>query len=99
MKRPKFTRVDANQGIIMIQCRALGMIVWDLHNCGGKLPDLLCIWHGRCVPVEVKPPGKRDQLTQGERDGLAECADRGVAWAVAEDLDDVLRAFGAEWEG
>ena len=93
--RPRRTRRDVNHSIIVIQCRALGMVVWDLADIGGKLPDLLVIWRGRCVPVEIKAPGKSAQLTDGERDGRDECADVGVDWVIAEDLDDVLRAFGA----
>ena len=93
--RPRHTRKDVNHSVIVIQCRALGMVVWDLADSGGRLPDLLVIWRGRCVPVEVKAPGKRDDLTDGERDGMAECADVGVGWVIATDLDDVLRAFGA----
>ena len=93
--RPRHTRKDVNHAPLRDQCRALGMVVWDLADIGGKLPDLLVIWRGRCVPVEVKAPGKRDDLTDGERDGLAECADAGVDWVIATDLDDVLRAFGA----
>ena len=93
--RPRHTRKDANHTAIRDQCRALGMVVWDLADIGGKLPDLLCIWRGRCVPVEVKAPGKRDDLTQGERDGQAECGDVGVEWCVATCCIDVLRAFGA----
>ena len=93
--RPRHTKPDANHAAIRDQCRALGMVVWDLKDIGGKLPDLLVIWRGRCVPVEIKPPGKRERLTMGERVGLAECADVGVDWVIAEDLDDVLDAFGA----
>ena len=96
--RPRHTRKDANHTIIKLQCQALGMVVWDLADIGGKLPDLLIIWRGRCVPVEIKAHGKRGQLTPGERDGLAECADVGVDWVIAENLDDVLEAFGAKWE-
>lgn len=96
--RPRHTRPDANHAEIRDQCRALGMVVWDLKDIGGKLPDLLVIWRGRCVPVEIKAPGKRGDLTPGERDGMAECAYVGVDWVIAEDLDDVLQAFGAKWE-
>ena len=93
--RPRHTRRDINHSMLVIQCRALGMVVWDLADSGGRLPDLLVIWRGRCVPVEVKAPGKSDDLTDGERDGMAECADVGVKWIVATDLDDILRVFGA----
>jgi len=96
ISRPRHTRKDANHTEIRDQCRALGMVVWDLADIGGKLPDLLCIWRGRCVPVEVKAPGKRDDLTTGEADGQAECGYAGVEWVIAEDLDDVLRAFGVQ---
>lgn len=96
--RPRHPKKDSNHNEIATQCRAVGMVVWDLADMGGRIPDLLVIWRGRCLPVEVKPPGKRDDLTYGERDGMDECADVGVDWVIAEDLDDVLRAFGAKWE-
>jgi len=93
--RPRHTKPDVNHAEVRDDCRAAGMVVWDLKDMGGKLPDLLCVWRGRCVPVEVKAPGKSDDLTDGERDGMAECADAGVAWVIAESAEDVLEAFDA----
>ena len=78
--RPRYTKPDRNHAEIRDQCRALGMVVWDLKDLGGKVPDLLCIWRDQCVPVEVKAPGKRDDLTDGERAGRDECGAVGVAW-------------------
>jgi hypothetical protein len=69
------------------------MVVFDTANVGGTCPDAFICWRGRCVPVEIKAPGKRDDLTDGERKGLADCAYVGVPWVIACDLDDVLDAF------
>ena len=41
--RPRYTKPDANHAEIRDECRALGMIAWDLKDLGGKIPDLLII--------------------------------------------------------
>ena len=93
--RPKHTRKDRNHRQLVRECEQVGIVVWDLADIGGKVPDTLMMWRGRCIPVEIKAPGKRDDLTHGERVGLAECAGVGVDWVIAECLEDVLVAFGA----
>jgi len=45
------------------------------------------------VTVEIKADGKRDDLTDGELEGQAECAYVGVDWVIAVTVDDVLTAF------
>ena len=93
MNRPKRTRKDANHATLISQCRQLGMVVYDTADAGGKLPDTFMCWRGKCLPVEIKAEGKRDDLTDGELEGQAECAYVGVDWVIAVTVDDVLTAF------
>jgi len=71
----------------------LGFVVWDLKDLGGKVPDLLVIGDGHCVPVEVKSPGQEHNFTIAEKMGIAECGDEGVEWVIAVIVKDVLDAF------
>jgi len=96
VKRPRHTKPDRNQSVLIIQLRTLGAVVWDLHDLVGTL-DLLVCWYGRCIPVEVKAPGCEADFTDNERATWAALEAVGVKPVVASDLDDVLRAFGAEW--
>jgi len=93
MYRPRHTKPDRNQTIIILQLRAVGMLVWDLHDLVGTL-DLLVCWRGRCVPVEVKAPGCETELTDNERETIAALAAVGVQAVIASDMDDVLEALG-----
>jgi len=82
-----------NQKEIVDQARALGIVVWVLADLGGEVLDLLACWQGVCIPMEVKPPGLEDDLTDGERKGIAELERVGAPWAVITSLDDMLEAF------
>ena len=95
MPRPRRTRKDANHTQLVAECRQVGMVVWDLSDIGGLIPDTVMCWRSKCLPVEIKAPGKSDNLTLGEQEGKAECAYVGVDWIIATELDDVLRAFDA----
>lgn len=68
-------------------------MVWDLQNVGGGVPDLICIWKGHCVPVEVKAPGREDNFTRAQEVAMAECAGQGVDWVIAVTVNDVLKAL------
>ena len=95
MSRPKHTRRDANHRQLVSNCHQLGMVVYDTADIGGECPDTIICWRGKCLPVEIKFPGKSHDLTDGERAGMENCAIVGVPWVIATELDDVLRAFGA----
>ena len=94
MKRPRYTKPDRNQSTLITQLRALGAVVWDLHDLVGTL-DLLVCWRGRCIPVEVKAPGHETDFTANEHETLMALRYVGVKPVVASDLDDVLGAFDA----
>ena len=91
--RPKHTRKDVNHAKIVRECRQVGIVVYDLADIGGEVPDTIMSWRGVCLLVEIKAPGKRDDLTDGEKRGRDKCARVGVYWVIACDLDDVLEAF------
>ena len=93
MNRPRHTRRDANHLQLVRNCQQLGMVVYDTADIGGTYPDTIICWRGRCIPVEIKAPGKSRDLTDGEREGIESCAIVGVTWVIATDLDDVLKAF------
>jgi len=91
--RPRYTKPDANHAEIRDGLRDLDFVVWDLKDLGGKVPDLLVISEGRCLPVEVKAPGKKITFTIAEEKGIEECAVEGVDWLIAITVKDVLEAF------
>ena len=93
MCRPKHTKKDANHREILDQCKELGMVVWDTADLGGEVLDALVFWRGKCVPVEIKPPGKEATLTEGERVGIDKLAQVGVNAVVVTCLEDVVEAF------
>jgi len=93
MGRPKHTRRDENHAEVRDGLRELGLIVWDLADVGGEVLDLLACGWGYCVPVEVKPPGKEDDLTDGERGSIEELKRWGIPVVVATSVDDVLAVF------
>jgi hypothetical protein len=76
-------------------CRYLGMVVWDTADIGGEVLDAMICWRGRCIPVEIKPPGKEKDLTAGELVGIMKLRRVQVDAAIVTSLDDVLEAFGA----
>ena len=94
LSRPKRTKRDINHAQVRDDCRALGMVVWDLADYGGKIFDLLCCWRGRCVPVEVKQPGHEQELTDAEQLGIAELRTVGIEVVIATCAEDVIRVFG-----
>ena len=98
MTRPKHTRHDANQTAIVEQARTVGMLWLDTSDNGGEMLDGIFCWRGQCIPTEIKAPGKAGSLTVGERVIIAKLAAVGVKACIAECLDDVLHAFGAEGE-
>jgi hypothetical protein len=93
MPRPKYTVRDLNHGQIVRECRELGMVVWDLADLGGQILDLMIFWRGKCLPVEVKQPGKRACLTEGEKESLAALEAIGVQAAVVTSIEDVISEF------
>ena len=91
--RPKRTRKDSNHAEIVSGCRELGIIVWDTADSGGKVLDTVMFWHGVAIPIEIKSPGKEDDLTKGERKGIAELQNVNVPPVVVTSVEDVVRAF------
>lgn len=93
MSRPKYTRRDTNHKDIVEGCRELGMVVWDLADLGGKVLDTIVFWRGKAIPVEIKSPGKEDDLTLDERESISELEAIGVKYVIAVSVEDVIKAF------
>ena len=94
MNRPRRTRRDANQAQIKKELEdTVGALVYDLADMGGTVLDLLVCWRGKCIPVEIKRPGCREELTKGEREGIALLERVGVKAIVAESTEEILQAW------
>lgn len=99
--RPKHTKRDANHAQIVKDLRDLGFCVQDTADLGGKVLDLFVGgWRAtwvtwQWVHVEVKPPGKRSNLTEGEQAFFDEWPM--MPAIVAENAADVTAWFG--WHG
>ena len=95
--RPKHPKPDANQPQMVADLRRLGFYVIITADLGGKCLDLfICGWKAAAASwqwlhIEVKPPGKRDDLTEGERAFFDECPH--CPAIVAETVGDVVGWF------
>lgn len=88
-------RVDVNQADIVDALRAIGCSVLDLSRLGNGTPDVLVYVPKLCAYtlVEIKAPGKRDNLTPKQKDFHATW--RGPV-IVVESVAEALKLFGAE---
>lgn len=93
MIRPRRTRRDRNHADVVRDLRALGAVVWDTADLGGQVLDTLVCWRGVCLPVEIKARGKRDDLTDGEREGIAALEAVGVEALVVESAEEVVERW------
>ncbi len=89
--RPKHTKPDAVQADLIRDLERVGMVVWNLSDCGGEVLDLMCFWRGRAVPVEVKSPGGRPTPAQGVSFERLRAA--GVEPIMAGTAEEVLAAW------
>ena len=94
MARPKYTKKDINHATLVQECRDLGMVVWDTADIGGEVLDLIVLWMGKAIPVEVKAPGKDGDLTLGEQGGIDKLREVGVEPVIATCVEDIKEAFG-----
>jgi hypothetical protein len=65
----------------------------DLHRVGGSCPDLLVLFQGRLVLLEVKNPNGFNRLSEGQMRFIERW--QGAAYIVRT-IDDALRAIGLE---
>ncbi len=89
-------RLDANQQAIVKELLRLGCSVQSLASVGGGAPDLLVGYRGVSYLIELKdgdkPPSAR-KLTPKEADWHAKW--KGQV-AIAENINDVVKAIGLE---
>jgi hypothetical protein len=97
MNRRRFTRRDANHDAIARAFRSVpGCIVEDCSAVGSRcipgFPDLLILWRGRIIPVEVKADG--GVLTEGESQLHQRWSGCGVRVEVVRTAEDCWRVLG-----
>jgi len=76
-----------------MHARELGMVTIDTADIGGEVLDAIICWRGRCIPFEIKSPGREAQLTEGEKSGIGKLEDVGVTAYVVTSIEEVLSAF------
>lgn len=91
--RPKYPKPDLNQSELVADLRAVGMVVWVTASLPTPVLDLIVLWRGQIRVVEVKAPGREDDLTEGERESILELACVGIVPIVATCAEDVVAAF------
>ena len=97
MTRPhRAVKVDANQAEIIADLERMGAYTWRLSDLGGEILDIMVFWYGMAIPVEIKAPGKIDDLTAGEREGIRKLELVGVEAIVATCTEDIVSAVFAE---
>ena len=91
-------RIDANHTEFVKLFRALGAVVFDTSRVGAGFSDLVVIWRGEIMLVEVKDgakaPSKR-KLTKAQVDFHSDVAAAGCRVHVVETGADVLRLINA----
>ena len=60
----RFSKRDANHAVIVRALRSAGRHVVELFALGGSHPDIVVVWPGGIVFMEIKAPGGK--LTPGQ---------------------------------
>jgi hypothetical protein len=86
-------RTDANQAEIVADLRAVpGIDVINLAMVGDDCPDILVGFRGANYLIELKMPGKHDNLSDGQKKFF-------LTWPgyvrLATSADEILRLIGA----
>ena len=84
-------KVDGNQKTIVKALRQVGAIVLDLHRVGGSCPDLLVLFQGKLILLEVKNPEGFNRLSDGQMKFIEKW--QGTTFIVRS-IEDALRAIG-----
>lgn len=86
-------RVDENQADIVAALKKIGSCVIDLSGVGGGVMDLLVIFRGRVLMIEVKNPAKpkADQsLTPAQIRVHAEIGRAGAEVHIVRTIDEAI---------
>jgi hypothetical protein len=86
-------RRDANQAPIVRALRKLGHFVVDTAGVGDGVLDTCVFPRGRdhIVWLELKTPA--GELNDAQHKFIAQLEARGIAWGVARNLDEALKAL------
>jgi len=79
------SKADANQPEIVKEFRRLGAYVWLVHRLK-KCCDLVVLYKGVAVAVEIKMPGKK--LTKGEDEFHTDWTNNGGKWAMVTSIEE-----------
>lgn len=82
---------DKTERDIVDALRGIGAQVFRLHTARPGVPDLVVVWRGRTVFMEVKAPGGRLSPAQCETCAAIEAA--GGQVAVVRSVDEALHAL------
>jgi len=89
---PRFTKKDATQDWFVQEIRKYpGVSVFETNDVGGGFGDVVVGFRGQTMIVEIKVPGKRDDLTENEKKFRDTWTG---AYMVACIPDEVLDAMG-----
>jgi hypothetical protein len=74
-------RRDALEPELIAALHAAGVQTWQLHGTG--LPDLLCLFRGRYMPLELKSGA-----------GTLTAAQEGIPWPIVRSIPEAFAALG-----
>lgn len=88
-------RRDSNHAAVRDALRQAGAYVIDMASLPGAGFDLLALFRGSAYFVEVKPGGRRDDLTANEITTRLAIRSHGGKYVVCCSVNEVLREIGA----
>lgn len=78
---------DANEKPIVAALRAVGVEVW--HVSGAGLPDLLTLYRGVWLPLEVKNPTGKNRATRAQKEPK-----NAGKWPTLRSVEEAVALFG-----
>lgn len=87
-------RADGNQATLVLELRTAGYTVYDYHQAGYGVPDIVMCGGGHCEWVEIKA-SRRSNLTDAEREFFEHCPAGPpiIAWTAAGAAEEFERRY------
>ena len=92
--KPKITEADVTRSIRQL-LKQIGVFHWKVHQglgCVPGVPDVIGVWKGRLLGIEVKRPGGK--LSPAQVAFIDRINAEGGLAFVAFSVDDVMRELG-----
>ena len=86
-RNPYAERTDGNQQSLVRELRSCGVRVEILSSCGMGIPDILCLFRGLWIPIEIKS-SEKEQLTPMEEEWWGRL---GIPPQIAWDLESTAK--------